>query len=339
MPESNVSSAFAATPSNPNLPSPAPENSPMPPAGDAPAGGVPQPAGDDVDLNALLASLGGGSSSPSPADQHGADPQPAPQPAPSPAAEPVQPDWQSMAQQQQQFLQIQQRNDQLTQQNAELMQKLQEQDTAINNLMESQKDYANLKAQNNADNIDFGELATIDVDDAKRISSGILKAISAELAPIRAALQQQQQYAQQSVQWQEQQFIKQKAQDTVQKILAKHPDFVALQSDPAYLKFVRQRDGKSSQTRDARAAFEFQNGNVDYIVDLLNQFKQQQPQSNSIASVAPVQTATNPSAPAGPAVQLPTLNQLNSWMQMRQITPDQYRQILAKIRAAQKQQG
>ena len=62
MPESNVSSAFATTPSNPNLMPPAPENTQTPPpVGDAPAGGAPAPSGGDgVDLNALLASLGGG---------------------------------------------------------------------------------------------------------------------------------------------------------------------------------------------------------------------------------------------------------------------------------------
>lgn len=224
---------------------------------------------------------------------------------------------------------------QLQQQNATLQQQIQQQNEVIKNLIESQKGYDDLKAQSDLNNISFGDLQTIDEGDAKAIANGIIKALGPQLDSVRQALKQQEEYTQKSNQWQEQRFAQQQARDTIAKIMTRHPDFLQLQSDPNYLRFVQQRDGYSSQTYDVRAAYEFQNGNADYIIDMIDRYKNSIPTKEAITSVAPVQTAANQSVPADAKTKLPTLRELNNWMQMRQITQDEYRQLLQQVMAAQ----
>lgn len=349
---SNVSPAFANTPANPNIVTPeqvtnnlsspqaaTPPNtqpSPQPVSQPAVQGSVPPVSTPQAepDLASVLASL-----SQSDEKQQVVVP-PMPSTATPPQPEntqqsnyaqqpPITPEqWQ----QQQQALQQQQQLQALIQQNNELQQKLQAQDTTINNLLAVQKDYDALKQQSTVNEIDFGELTTVDPADAKKISAGIMKALSGPLAAIQQALQQQQDYMTQSNQWQEQRFTQQQAYDTINRIRVAHPDFLQLQQDPAYLQFVNQRDGHSFQTRDNRAAFEFKNGNADYIIDLLNQFKQQRPQQASITTVAPVQTAGSPVQEAPKPVAMPSLATWNSWYQTHRITQEQYQQGLKKIR-------
>lgn len=331
--ESTVSSAFRETPMNPNL-----RAAGLQQLNDVqPAPAAPQPSGISTPPSVTPAE---GSPTPPSAAPTPITPQPAtvpPQPAAAPAPQPAfQPDWASIMAQQQ-------RQAQLERENAEMLRRLQEQDTTIGNLMQMQKDYDELqrqqKLQQDASSIDYSQLATVDAEDAKRISEGVLKAMEARLAPVQQQLEQQRQQLAQTAQYQEQRFMQQRAQDTLSKIVSKHPDFMALQNNPNFKAFMQQRDGYSSQTLDDRAAAEFRMGNAEYITHLVDQFKQVQPAAASITSVAPVQTATAPVAPAGQPEQLPTLHELNSMMQMRQITPDQYRDWLAKIRAAQNNQG
>ena len=329
-----VSSAFRETPMNPNLRAAGlqqPNLSQPAPAATQPGGMPTPPVSSPADGAATPPPV-----SPAPASVQQVTPPVAPTPAPQPQQMAFHPDWASIMAQQQ-------RQAQLERENAEMLRRLQEQDTTIGNLMQMQKDYDELQRQQklmqDANDIDYSQLATVDAEDAKRISEGVLKAMEARLAPVQQQLEQQRQQLAQTAQYQEQRFVQQRAQDTLSKIVAKHPDFMALQNNPNFKAFMQQRDGYSSQTLDDRAAAEFRMGNAEYITHLVDQFKQVQPAAASITSVAPVQTAAAPAAPAGPVEQLPTLHELNSMMQMRQITPDQYRDWLAKIRAAQNNQG
>lgn len=150
-------------------------------------------------------------------------------------------------------------------------------------------------------------------------------------------LAKQRQMVQQSIQNQQMQMAQMQQMDAIRRVLAVHPDYYELQNTPEYQNFMRQRDGLSSQTYDQRAAMEFQNGNVEYVIDLLNKVKGQRPNTQQIQSVPPVQTAAGSAVPAAPVEQLPTLHELNNLIQTRQITHDQYREMLNKLRAAQNQ--
>lgn len=325
-----VSPQFARAPQNPNLQaqtSPAGESpSPASPTASQPA--VPPAQGADDKLQSWLNVLNSST-------QEQASEQAPPVPAtptlvqtPEPPKQVVSsvpptpaPEWAA------------QLND-VQQQNRELQARLQQQNEVIQNLMQSKQDYEQLKTQIDANNIQFGELATVEADDAKSIAAGIMKAVGAQLEPIKQALYQQQQNVQQSNQWQEQRFMQQKAQDTIRRIMEKHPDFVALQQDPNYLQFVQQRPGASSLSYDALAAYEFQQGNAGYIIDLIDRYKQTVNKPADITSVAPVSTATGAAPARSQEPPLPTLQELNQWMQMRRITQDQYRQLLQKVLSA-----
>jgi hypothetical protein len=117
--------------------------------------------------------------------------------------------------------------------------------------------------------------------------------------------------------------------------LQKHPDFHQLQHTAAYQTFMSQRDGLSSKTLDDRAAEEFQLGNVDYVIDLLDRVKGTVPSPVHAAVVAPVQVAsssvTTPDTPQAPPM---TLRELNDAYSMRQLSHDEYRKKLAELRAA-----
>lgn len=321
MAESTMSPAFAQTPVNPNIASTpaaanvdAPQETPSPSNGGAPA----QSLIDQIQ--------------PAPAahTQHApVSPQPAPQ-QPAVQATPQGVSWQE-------YEQLRARAQQLEQQSLVAQQQLNEQNTTINNLLQMQQEYDNLRRQASAANIDYGELTTVDTDDAKKIGAGIMKAVADQLAPLQQALTQQQQQFQQSTAQQERNFTAQRMRATLDRVLDAHPDFEQLQNDPAFGRYLQQKDGLSSYTLDDRAKQEFLRGNYAYINNLVAQYKAQKPNTGAITSVAPVQTATTPVNTAAPGVGLPTLHELNSMMQMRQITADQYREYLAKIRAAQNQ--
>ena len=207
-----------------------------------------------------------------------------------------------------------------------------EQNTTIDNLLKVQQEYEQLKAVQDSNNFDYSGLTTVAPEDAKAITNNIMSAIQTQLEPLKKRIGDQDRQMQATATYQEQRFQQQQAANTLNKILEKHPDFLALRNNPNYVNFLNQRDGLSSYSIDQRAAIEFQLGNADYINHMLDQFKSQQPSVNSINSVAPVQTSSQVTPQAAPMEQLPTLRELNSMMQMRQITPDRYRELLKQIR-------
>ena len=311
---STMSSAFATAPVNPNV-RPAAQISAPPEAEYPTPAAVEQPAAEVP-------------SSP-----------PVVTPAAAPQAAPPQTDWAAMAARQ--YGEWEERRRQLEAQNAALQQRLQEQDAAINNLLHIQQDYDELRKQQQINDavqgIDYSDLATVDAEDARRISEGVMRAVQAKLAPVEQQLARQQQEIQKTAAYNEQRIMEQQARATVGKIENSHPDFGVLLHDPMFKTFLRQRDGRSSITLEDRAAAEFRLGNADYVIHLIDQFKQTRPDPSSLVAVAPVQTAASPVAPAGPAESLPTLAELNSMMGTGRITPDEYREYMKRLRAAQKQ--
>lgn len=245
-------------------------------------------------------------------------PAPAPQTAPQPAPQQY-PDPALAAQLQQ----LQQERMYLMEQNARQMEAIQHLQAA-NQEYNALKQRAELQASLSEDA--FGELSTVDAEDAKAISRATLNAVQKAMAPVYERLQQQQQQMYDQNAMQQTRLEQQRLFSLRDRILAAHPDLEAIQSSPEYKQYMSQRDGLSSQTRDERAAQEFRAGNTDYVIDMLNQFKGQTPSVQSIQTVAPVQSAAG--SPVATSQQpVYTMRELNNLYHTGQITPEQYREL------------
>lgn len=188
-----------------------------------------------------------------------------------------------------------------------------------------------------ASNETFAGLESVDADDARRLIGITAEAFQ---EPLDAAAQQLQQLRQEQAQMQkyiEQQTAALQSQRVRDELLQAHPDFFQLyDNNQAFRQFLNERDGLSYQTREQRAIAEYNAGNAPYLINLINQFKGTAPKTDDMKTVAPVQVA-NAAAPYQQPVQKPqyTLADLNYFMQTGQISPDQYREELNKLRAAQ----
>lgn len=192
-------------------------------------------------------------------------------------------------------------------------------------------------AQKLASNETFAELQSVDAEDARKIINLTAEAFQEPLNTAADQLKQMQAQQAQTQQYIAQQMAAMQSQRVRDELLSAHPDFFQLYDhNQAFRQFLNERDGLSFQTREQRAIAEYQAGNAPYLIDLINQFKGVAPKVNDIKTVAPVQVA-NAAAPYQQPVQQPqyTLADLNYFMQTGQISPDQYREELNKLRAAQ----
>ena len=222
-------------------------------------------------------------------------------------------------QQQQSYMQ------QLQQQNAQMQQALQQ--------YEQMRQQAEL--MQGVDASAFENFQTVDAGEAQAIANEVLKATSAQLQQMRNEMQQQRQYMNGATQHQHQEYQRQRAQQLNREIMRVHPDFFEIQNTPEYKAFMAQRDGLSSETYDQRAAREYYNGNVAYVIDILNKIKGMRPQPQAVQSVPPVQMASAGMNQVPQAVPQPqfTVEQLRLLRNARAITPDQFKSEMAKIPA------
>lgn len=192
-------------------------------------------------------------------------------------------------------------------------------------------------AQKFASNEAFAGLETVDADDARKIINLTAEAFQEPLNATADQLKQMQQQIQQQQQYIQQQTAAMQSQRVRDELLAAHPDFFQLyDQNQAFRQFLNQRDGLSYQTREQRAIAEYNAGNAPYLIDLINQFKGVAPKANDMKTVAPVQVASAAATYQQPAQPTRyTLADLNYFMQTGQISPDQYREELNKLRAAQ----
>ena len=235
------------------------------------------------------------------------------------------------------YQQMEMERNQLIQQQQAMAQQLEEANRTIQNLTQTSQEYEALKqqAQMQAAITDdtFGELSSVDSEDAKRISHATLHAMQQGLSPMKRELEELRKLVDERTAQTQQHLHHERVHALTNKVLAAHPDFLQFQHSPEYQQFMSQRDGLSHMTRDQRAAQEFQAGNTDYVIDVLRQFKEGVPNAANIMSVAPVQTPTG--QPAAPQDTPPmTLGELNNLYHMRQISHEDYLQELKKIRSA-----
>lgn len=191
-------------------------------------------------------------------------------------------------------------------------------------------------AQKFANNDTFAGLETVDADDARKILQMSAEVFSEPLQATREQMQQMQTQMRQQQEYLAQQTAAMRSQRARDELLSAHPDFFDLyDNNVAFRQFLNQRDGLSSQTREQRAIAEYNAGNAPYLIDMINQFKGVKPKADDMKTVAPVQVAQSvPNAqPAAPLRY--TLADLNYFMQTGQISQDQYRAELNKLRAAQ----
>lgn len=204
-----------------------------------------------------------------------------------------------------------------------------------------QQEYNQLKQQEAlqqqlSDDKLFENLTTVDADDARQLVGVVARTLQAPLDSMRNTLQEQQKVLAQQQQYLDGQLYRMSRQQAAEKLQAAHPDFAQVVNDPAFVQFAQQREGHTSKTRERVAFEEFNAGNPDYVINLVNDFKGITPQADAVKTVPPVQVANSvvQPAPAQTAPQL-TLSELNTLMQMRRITPDEYRAYLADMRKAQ----
>ncbi|MBD5585311.1 MAG: hypothetical protein HDQ88_09535 [Clostridia bacterium] len=184
----------------------------------------------------------------------------------------------------------------------------------------------------------FAGMETVAPDDARRIIQMAAEVTRPDLKQTQEAILKQQQDMAAQQEALRQDLYKVQVQRVAQDILSQHPDFYSLYSRPDFKAFMSERDGYNSKTREQIATEEFYAGNPAYVIDLLNRFKGTLPNTQNIQQVPPVQVASSAATPAQPMTQPQfTLSELNSLMQTRRITPEQYRAELNKLRQAAQQ--
>lgn len=207
-------------------------------------------------------------------------------------------------------------------------------------LAKTQQELDALRQQAFAGSVDmsaFQNLQSLDPEDAKVIAQTAASAAYRPIEAMRQDMERQRQEFAAVQRRQHEEFRRARQQQLTQEVLRAHPDYYNIYRTPDFVAYMRGRDGLSSKTRDERAGEEFEAGNTAYVIDLLNRYKASRPNVQQAMSVAPVQSASSVSAPApqAPAAPQMSLRELNDMFQMRQITPEAYREQLAKLRAAQ----
>lgn len=252
--------------------------------------------------------------------------QPVQQPVSVPQPQPQPRNDMAMQQMQNQYQQLAAQYQQLQQQFANSTAKLAD--------YEAQQRLAQMQGAVGA--TDFEDLATVDAEDAKKISDKVLGATNASILELRKELDEQRKMLAQNAQAQQQVVGQVREEQLAQEVLRVHPDFYEFQQTPEYQSFISQKDGLSSRTKGQRLYEEFQSGNTAYVIDMLNQFKGSRPSVQAIASVAPVQTPNYAVPASSPQESKYTLRDLNDLYQTRQISHDQFVEELKKLRGVNK---
>lgn len=179
-------------------------------------------------------------------------------------------------------------------------------------------------------------LSSVTPEDAQTISESVLTLADQRLDPLKQQLEQQRREFEEATARQRAELERSRREMLNGRILAAHPDFYDIMNTPEYRQYVSQRDGKSSETRDVRAAREYLNGNTEYVVDMISQFKASRAGAARPDAVPPAQVAPGGAPAQGAPQKAPlTLRDLNNLFQTRQISPDEYMRMLPEVRRSQ----
>ena len=179
-------------------------------------------------------------------------------------------------------------------------------------------------------------LSSVTPEDAQAISESVLTMADQRLDPLKQQLEQQRREFEEATARQRAELERSRREMLNGRILAAHPDCYQIMNTPEYRAYVTQRDGKSSETRDVRAAREYLNGNTEYVVDMISQFKASRAGAARPDAVPPAQVAPGGAPAQGASQKAPlTLRDLNNLFQTRQISPDEYMRLLPEVRKSQ----
>lgn len=232
--------------------------------------------------------------------------------------------------------------------NEELLRQLEQ---TRNELAEAKKipdDLLQLKEERELDELlatYSSEFQSIDPADAKKLLAPVLKTVRQQSSKATEALQNQLLSQQKELHNRFKQLEERERLDrlnkTRDKILKAHPDLAQLQQTPAYQQaMMTPVGGKSGILVGQLVAAEYQQGNADYIIDVLNAVKQQaQPDLAGVASVSPSAAATIPAAPTDGTPGRLTAEQIAEYkfmVQTGQMSREDFREVMKKHREAQR---
>lgn len=189
------------------------------------------------------------------------------------------------------------------------------------------------------------DFRTIDMEDAKKLLAPVIQTMrqqqNASNAEFQRRLSEQEKALETRFKELDDREHYSKLEKTKAAILAAHPDLEALQKTPEYQRTMASPiGGKSGVLVGQLVAAEYRQGNADYIIDVLNRIKAGvQPDLTDIASVSPASTTT---APGSNTTEKPgrlspeELAELRFKVQSRQISRQEFRDIMEKHREAQR---
>ncbi len=191
------------------------------------------------------------------------------------------------------------------------------------------------------DTVDFSDTG-MDKESARKLLAPVVKGLRGKAAADVAALQQQnkamqQQFDQRLAQFEQREYNRQR-DAMYRKILTAHPDLQQLQNTDAYRAVMLSPvAGNAGITVGQVVAAEYNNGNADYIIDVLNQVRSRTQQPiDGMLGVAPSGVPTAPTEPSdGNEVLTPEqLADLRYQFTTRAISREEYKARLAKHRQA-----
>ena len=190
------------------------------------------------------------------------------------------------------------------------------------------------------------EFTSIDKEDAKKLLAPVIN-------NMRKQYTQSNQQVESRMQTLEAELHKQVAQikeherlerlgRTRDAILKAHPDLEQLQKSPAYQQMMMSPIGDNSGILIGQVvAAEYQQGNADYIISVLNKIKQNSAQNdiNAIASVSPSSATPTPVSTDPAEGNRLTPEQISEYkfkVQTGQMSRNEFRDIMKKHREAQR---
>lgn len=189
------------------------------------------------------------------------------------------------------------------------------------------------------------DLYTIDREDAKKLLTPLVHSFHDELTKVRAATDARVKELSDSMNKQSererQRELENRLERTRQAVLRAHPDLAELQRTDAYKKaMLTPVGGNSSLLIGNVVATEFANGNVEYVVGVLDRIKResQGAPTGSLDSIASVSGTVAATAPARQDVDndidLDQLEQMKVDVQTGKMSRRQFREAMQKHRGA-----
>lgn len=189
------------------------------------------------------------------------------------------------------------------------------------------------------------DFRTIDMEDAKKLLAPVIQTMRQQQSASNAEFQRRLSEQERALETRFKELDDREHYDKLAKtkaaILAAHPDLEALQKTPEYQRTMASPiGGKSGVLIGQLVAAEYRQGNAEYIIDVLNRIKAGvQPDLADVASVSPASTTTTPSSNTAekPGRLSPEeLAELRFKVQSRQISRQEFRDIMEKHREAQR---